>query len=152
GNENPRPRPTGFPGRFLRVQANCESVAQFSARPWGIPRGARRLPPLRGRAAFVTARRVKHRTGWLFACSSRPTPPEHSLVLVKWPPDEVATHPGPRAKGARRLEMRRKLRPLLRWQPLVGVLMLAGLLAANVNVASAHQWGSYHWDKSGSQI
>jgi hypothetical protein len=27
-----------------------------------------------------------------------------------------------------------------------------GLLVANLGVASAHQWGSYHWDKTGSVI
>lgn len=30
--------------------------------------------------------------------------------------------------------------------------VIAGLLAVNVGMASAHNWRNYHWDKSGSQI
>ena len=35
---------------------------------------------------------------------------------------------------------------------LFGGVMVVALLAANIGVASAHQWGSYHWDKGGSMI
>ena len=41
---------------------------------------------------------------------------------------------------------------------LIGVTMTVALLAANIGVASAHQWcagypqGCFHWDKSGPQI
>jgi hypothetical protein len=31
-------------------------------------------------------------------------------------------------------------------------LATVSLLAANIGVASAHRWGSYHWDKGGSSI
>ncbi|MEP6816468.1 MAG: hypothetical protein ABI873_13040 [Marmoricola sp.] len=32
------------------------------------------------------------------------------------------------------------------------MLLVTGLLALNAGVASAHNWGSWHWDKSGSHI
>ena len=33
-----------------------------------------------------------------------------------------------------------------------GLLVILGLLVTNLQVASAHNWASWHWDKSGSQI
>ncbi|MCI0395685.1 MAG: hypothetical protein L0332_25095 [Chloroflexi bacterium] len=35
---------------------------------------------------------------------------------------------------------------------MVGLLVLACLLGLNISVANAHQWSSYHWDKSGTAI
>lgn len=32
------------------------------------------------------------------------------------------------------------------------VLLIGGLFTVNVGIASAHNWGSWHWDKSGSHI
>lgn len=32
------------------------------------------------------------------------------------------------------------------------VILILGLLAANTGMAYAHNWGSWHWDKSGSKI
>jgi hypothetical protein len=32
------------------------------------------------------------------------------------------------------------------------VLMIGGLMTLNAGVASAHNWGSWHWDKTGSHI
>lgn len=42
------------------------------------------------------------------------------------------------------------LGPSLRF--LIGVPLAAALIAANADVANAHQWGSYHWNKTGASI
>ena len=39
-----------------------------------------------------------------------------------------------------------------RFKVLVGIAVVIGLLAANIGIASAHRWGSWHWNKTGSQI
>jgi len=39
-----------------------------------------------------------------------------------------------------------------RFKLLLGIGVLVGLIAANIGVANAHRWGSWHWHKSGSQI
>lgn len=47
---------------------------------------------------------------------------------------------------ARRLRLRRRLLiPVM-------AIVVGALVALNVGVASAHNWGSWHWDKSGSRV
>lgn len=41
---------------------------------------------------------------------------------------------------------------ILRWKSVAATLVVLSLLAANISVASAHNWGSWHWNKTGSQI
>lgn len=50
--------------------------------------------------------------------------------------------------------MIRRLRMPRRATVFIGALtlMVGGLVALNAGVANAHNWGSWHWDKSGSQI
>lgn len=38
------------------------------------------------------------------------------------------------------------------WKFWVGSAIVLGLVVANLGVASAHNWGSWHWNKTGSQI
>jgi len=50
--------------------------------------------------------------------------------------------------------MTRRVRLPGRWTLSVAalVMMVGALLTLNVGVANAHNWGSWHWNKSGSQI
>lgn len=47
-------------------------------------------------------------------------------------------------------EARKPRRP--RYRLVALALLVGGLLALNAGVASAHNWGNWHWNKSGSQI
>lgn len=38
------------------------------------------------------------------------------------------------------------------FKPIAAVVLFLGLLAANLGVASAHNWSSWHWNKSGPAI
>jgi len=50
------------------------------------------------------------------------------------------------------IRIRENITMLRRLKILGGVATLVALLLANLGVASAHNWGSYHWDKTGSHI
>lgn len=39
-----------------------------------------------------------------------------------------------------------------RWKYLAGIVVALMLVAGNLEIASAHRWGSWHWHKGGTQI